>query len=416
MLTWVLAAVVGYLCIVRFLRYRRINAVIAKYETMARTGGLDPVTAQKILHISSLYDHPVMMFIALLIALFKVYGIESVAKLLLQTGQLKSPEALSKRLNDTGTLIFTWMTNPITMPRERGEPSYVADPRGAIANARVNYLHSKYKIPNEDFLYNLALFISTPIQWITKFDWRPHTELEREASFVFWCEIGRRMGIQNIWKSYSEMEEWTERYEEEYLVPNKAAHSLAELSLNFLLERFPEKYGIRRNIKSIVICFLDDRTRKAMMLPEPHPWLHTAVYWALYMRAFIIRFTHLPRISPSLYVTVDEPPFGKYTTMSDGVPRMRANYRRRPHPWYYGETPNGIARLWEQIQVSLGLIKPENLPGKKWRSEGYRLEELGPAKFEKEGHVEVMEMAARLQGGPVIGPWSLQQWDKRKAE
>ena len=94
------------------------------------------------------------------------------------------------------------------------------------------------------------------------------------------------MGIENIWKSYSEMQGWVEvglfplydvegktsiwviayqRYEEEYLVPNKSSHTLADLSLDFLLQRFPEAYGIRQSVKSMVICFVDDKTRKAMM-------------------------------------------------------------------------------------------------------------------------------------------------------
>lgn len=51
----------------------------------------------------------------------------------------------------TATLIATWITNPLIGPGSGAEPfeegSYnEVDPRGAIAVARVNWLHRKYRI------------------------------------------------------------------------------------------------------------------------------------------------------------------------------------------------------------------------------------------------------------------------------
>lgn len=75
-----------------------------------------------------------------------------------------------------------------------------ADPRGAIAIARTNWLHSKYPIvshlklwhhkvnifqlnkqSNDDFLYTLALFIIEPAVWMEKYEWRGLTPLERQV-------------------------------------------------------------------------------------------------------------------------------------------------------------------------------------------------------------------------------------------
>lgn len=56
-----------------------------------------------------------------------------------------------------------------------------------------------------------------------------------------------------------------QQYEEKYMVPNEQSHILANTSLDFLMARFPTYLGIRSTLKSIVVCFVDDRTREAMM-------------------------------------------------------------------------------------------------------------------------------------------------------
>ena len=90
-------------------------------------------------------------------------------------------------LVQTGTLISTWLTSPLVgpgsgyeIPEDCGTP---VDPRGAIAIARMNWMHRKYPIVrrnvftsfsrynadgdllqlNDDLKYNLALFAIEPV-------------------------------------------------------------------------------------------------------------------------------------------------------------------------------------------------------------------------------------------------------------
>lgn len=100
--------------------------------------------------------------------------------------------------------------------------------------------------------------------------------------------------------------------------------------------------------------------------------------------------------------------------------------RRCREPWYIPE-PSGVALFKQKIAVTLGFVDKNLVPGPKFKSEGYRLEELGPPAMEKgessvytrllmkltrgihtAGHEEVMKMAAEIQGCPVVGPWALQ--------
>jgi len=70
-----LFATPAYLAFVRSQRYRRLNALIEEYGKKVETEDLDPVSAQKIVQASQLYEQPFMMVISEIIALFKVYGI-----------------------------------------------------------------------------------------------------------------------------------------------------------------------------------------------------------------------------------------------------------------------------------------------------------------------------------------------------
>jgi hypothetical protein len=68
---------VGYLCVVRFFRWRRYNAVHKKYAAAFKARTLTPEEAQDVLHVSTFYDMPTVLNYALAFALFKTYAVVS---------------------------------------------------------------------------------------------------------------------------------------------------------------------------------------------------------------------------------------------------------------------------------------------------------------------------------------------------
>ena len=56
--------------------------------------------------------------------------------------------------------------------------------RATVALERLNELHGKYPIKNDDYLYTLALFICEPIEWITRYEWRKPDPREINVSAV----------------------------------------------------------------------------------------------------------------------------------------------------------------------------------------------------------------------------------------
>ncbi|KAG8704678.1 hypothetical protein FRC08_002093, partial [Ceratobasidium sp. 394] len=166
--TYGVLGMVAYLSLVRLLRYRLINGKLKGYlSTHTLRKGSDgsspsdypmtPAEAQEILRVSSASDMPYLVEKSIEFALFKTYGIESISKLLLATGQLSQEANAGRRFVDTALLIATWINVPITGPGSgREKRAEWEDPRGAIAVARTNWIHAKYRIKNDDYLYTLS--------------------------------------------------------------------------------------------------------------------------------------------------------------------------------------------------------------------------------------------------------------------
>jgi hypothetical protein len=94
-------------------------------------------------------EFPETFLISVFFVLFKTYGIPSISKLLVATGQLSSPELASKRTADTGVVITEVVLNK-------------PDSERTISGiALMNYLHGRYikagKISNDDMLYTQSL-------------------------------------------------------------------------------------------------------------------------------------------------------------------------------------------------------------------------------------------------------------------
>ncbi|KAJ4469257.1 hypothetical protein J3R30DRAFT_1581774 [Lentinula aciculospora] len=230
-----------YLLLVRICRYRRVNKTTAKYAKHEHDKlELTPQEAQQIVHDSLLYDAPLTMLLGFQITLFKVFGISSIAAMFFKSGHLMRETDLNKRLVDTVTLMSTILCNAFP---PRADTDDASNPRAAIALARVNWIHDKYQI-NEDYLFNLALLIQEPIQWTNRFNWRPHSPLEKKAIFILWTNIGQSMGIKNIWSTYEEMEQWTESYGQKNMIPSETAYKLSRTTINHFVNQVPKFLGL----------------------------------------------------------------------------------------------------------------------------------------------------------------------------
>src|SRR5438094_1574845 len=154
--------------------------------------GLDPEKDhQRIIYLSIRIDFPFDTTRALEFALFRTFSVPSIAALLDKTGEFQ--HRAQKRYDDTDIIVSELM--------ERGYDSE----RGRAALRRMNQLHGRFAIANEDFLYVLSTFVFEPIRWNERFGWRPMCEQERMGYFFFWREVGRRMNIKRLPSDYNSL-------------------------------------------------------------------------------------------------------------------------------------------------------------------------------------------------------------------
>ncbi|THU87659.1 hypothetical protein K435DRAFT_969803 [Dendrothele bispora CBS 962.96] len=436
-------SVLVYMGLVRFLRWKRYKTIHQKYQSKFEAGTLTPEEAQRVIAVSSQYDMPMLLTYSLSFALFKTYGIPTISKILVGTKELSSREWVSKRYADTeilicelGTIVIvlsslyplplaTWVACPITgtvhvddMKSPPEKPSGDAapnDPRAMIALARVNWLHAKYPIKNDDHLYTLALFAFEPERWAKLYGWRALSPLECHAYYLFWAEIGRRMNIKDIPESADAFKAWFKGYEERVMVPAQTNHDVAQYTLDELLYVVPIRFGLKEFARSLAISLLEDITREAMMYPVQPAYKKQLANVILHSVNFFQRFFCLPRRSPQSVVQVSLPDFQAEKTTgkeaasnAEGMNNAKA-YRMhprwyQPQPWYKPVSGNVLGKMKDRLAIALGLAA--QLPSPELRSNGYRLEEMGPMKYENVGNDEVMKMAEELLQCPISGPWA----------
>src|SRR5207253_141301 len=154
---------------------------------------LDPgADHQRIVLLSTRCDFPFDTTRALEFALFRTFCVPSISALLHRTGEFE--RRAQKRYDDTDLIVSELL-----------EWGYDSE-RGRAAMRRMNQLHARFAIANDDFLYVLSTFVFEPIRWNARFGWRPLCSQERLALFYFWREVGRRMNLKELPASYEAFE------------------------------------------------------------------------------------------------------------------------------------------------------------------------------------------------------------------
>ena len=358
-LTFIVLLLFTYLFVCRYFRFRRIQYILRKYHNVQ----LDYRAAQHISQLQGEYDMPYMGLLSTSFALFKTYGIPTISRLLVQTNQLAQLDTAGRRAEDTGVLLNESILHDLDSDRSR------------MGIARINYIHSLYRksISNDDMLYTLSLFTLEPVRWKNIYEWRSLEPIEVEAHFVLWKEIGERMGIENIPSTYKEFEEWSIDYETKYMIYTKTNQLCGEATLVLMLSLYP--VWMQSFVRKAMISLIDERLRLAMGFEEPPLWIKRLVASVLKLRAFLLRYCALPRIYP---VDQGQGP--------DSCPiNKHGRYQRTGYtfePWYVKET--WFDKLWPFSAKR---------PSPKYKSDGFKTEELGPEQFAGKG-VEAMKKDA----------------------
>ena len=192
--------------------------------------------------------------------------------------------------------------------------------------------------------------------WAKRFGWRQLSPLEQHAFYVFWVEIGNRMGIQDIPETLDDLVAWSkvcstsppiffaqqeeQGYEETHMVPADTNKEVAGYTVEELLSFVPEAFGLKALGQRVVICLMEDAVRESMLYvphtslilfqPRFHylrrypkqPWfLHTILAGSMGLAAFVQRWFLLPRSHEKFPIVTKLPEVDEKV----GCPRLHPN-------------------------------------------------------------------------------------------
>jgi hypothetical protein len=243
---------------------------MAEPSVLGEIRGLDPVKDhQRIVLLSTRYEFPFDTTRALELALFRTFCVPAIGALLDRTGEFRN--RAQKRYDDTDILISELM-----------EWGYDSE-RGERALLRINRLHGRFAISNDDFLYVLSTFIYEPIRWNQRFGWRLMCEQERLGIFYFWREVGRRMHIKQLPDDYESFERFNRAYEGDRFHYTDANRRVGRATLEMFVAWFPRWLG--PVVRSAIYALLDDALIRSFGFPNPSPLMRRLVPAGLRLRA-----------------------------------------------------------------------------------------------------------------------------------
>jgi hypothetical protein len=232
---------------------------------------------QRICFLSTNYDFPWDVEQALSLAFFKTYGVPTISALLEQTGEFR--DRAQKRYDDTKLILAEMFDHGLDSER------------GREATRRLNRMHGRFNISNDDFIYVWSVILLEPIRWNRRWGWRQYTQREIDAQLAYAHELARRMGIRHVPATIDEADRWSRAYEAANLRFEESNRRVAGYTLNLYLSWYPG--FMRPLVRAATLALLEDDLLVAFGYRPPPRWARTLVDVALRLRAFVLRF--MPR-------------------------------------------------------------------------------------------------------------------------
>ncbi len=245
---------------------------------------------ERIVFLSTCYEFSFDTTRALELALFRTFCVPGISGLLDRTGEFR--QRTQKRYDDTDILVSELL-----------EWGYSSD-RGRRAVKRINRLHGRFTIANQDFLYVLSTFLFEPIRWNRLYGWRLMCEQERLGLFYFWRAVGLLMHIQDIPEDFRTFERFNPEYERRHFQYAPSNHRTGMATVNLFAGWFPKVSAPL--VRSVIYALLERRLIEAFGFPEPSRFMRWAVPSLLKLRAGVLRWLP-PRRRPRLRTEMVHP-------------------------------------------------------------------------------------------------------------
>ncbi len=252
-----------------------------KSKTLLQIESLHPEKdAWEIVRLSMFYEFPWDYNRALELALYKTFAVPSIAKILHNSQEFEKHS--QKRYDDTDLILSEMVENGL-------------QGRGLEAVERLNWIHSNYKITNEDYLYVLSTFIYDTSNWINKYGYRKLTQQEELAGFYVWTQIGEHMHIENIPATIFEFKKFHDDYETNHFQYSEANYKVARATEDLMLSWYLPKFMFA-TARPFLHAVMETHLLKAFNYKEPGEALRTMATKALRARSYAMSL--IPRATP----------------------------------------------------------------------------------------------------------------------
>ena len=240
-------------------------------------GGKSPdlVQAERVVWRLSLIEFPWDINKALEFALLRTYAVPAISSLLARTGEFTA--RTEKRYDDTALLIREVLVTGL-------------DAEGSLrAFARINDMHGRFRIADEDFLYVLSTFVFSPIEWLDAYGRRALSADERRDWFVYWREFGRRMGITDIPESLQAFHAFVVDYERRRYAPSPANLAIAHATIDLVLSHYWTPRVLRPIGRRLVAALCAPQLVEALGIAKPSGVIGALAVGGLKLRRAILR-------------------------------------------------------------------------------------------------------------------------------
>jgi hypothetical protein len=247
-----------------------MQAQFASPSPSAEIAGLDPERDyERIVFLLSYQLFQWDVERALEFALLNTYAIPSISGLLARTGEFT--RQARKRYDDTELLLA-----------EIGENGFDSA-RASQAFDRINAMHGRFRIANDDSLYVLSTFIFNPIDWMAAYGRRAFTAAEQLAWLRYYQQLGRRMGIADIPATSDAFRAFREKFEAERMAFADSNRTVATVTVDLVLGMYVPRllYPLGRPV-AMALC--SERLAAAIGAAQPPRWLRRIVHAAMRLR------------------------------------------------------------------------------------------------------------------------------------
>jgi hypothetical protein len=135
------------------------------------------------------------------------------------------------------------------------------------------------------------------MRWVQANGWRPVEPVELDAACRFYVELGNRMGLNNIPRTYTDAEAFYSSYETKNVRPSPEGHALMDATMHVLADRLPAflRPFIRPGLAALIA---NPRMTDAIGLPTPRPFLSWGIRNIMRLRNIKTRHSR-PQEKPS---------------------------------------------------------------------------------------------------------------------